>query len=100
MLFSCQVLDTKEKHLFPLLTLAAFRELCVSHKAVHLKPSQEGVQTGIGTERGNFKLNTVTVYKIEALIEKKNPDNAALTALGDISWLLSHLIFFLILTHI
>ena len=62
-----------KKNIFsPLLSLAAFRGLCVSHKAVHSKTSQEGVQTGIGTERGNFKLNTVTVYKIEALIEKRN----------------------------
>lgn len=34
--------------------------------------SQEGLQTGVGTERGNFKLNAVTFYKIEALIEKRS----------------------------
>ena len=44
----------------------------MSHEAVHLKLSQEGLPTGVGTEKGNFKLNTVTVYKIEALIEKRN----------------------------
>ena len=87
----CQVLDTKEKHLLPLLPLAAFRGLCVSHKAVHSKTSQEGLQTGIGTERGNFKLNTVTVYKIETLIEKRNlGERTTVTTLGNISWLVSH----------
>lgn len=70
---ACQVLDTKEKHLFPLLTVTALRGLRVSHHAVPLTAPQEGVQTGIGAERGNFKLNTVTVYKIETLIEKRNP---------------------------
>lgn len=68
LLARCSVL---KENIFSL-PLAAFRALGVSHKAVHLQTSQEGVQTGIGTERGNFKLNTVTVYKIEALIEKKN----------------------------
>ena len=69
---ACQVLDTKEKHLFTLLTVTELRGLCVSPHAVPLTAPQEGIQTGIGTERGNFKLNTVTVYKIEALIEKRN----------------------------
>ena len=45
----------------------------MSYLAGSLTASQEGVHPGTGTGRGNFKLNTVTVYKIEALIEKKKP---------------------------
>lgn len=58
------------KNLFSLL-LWPLSEGFVSHHPVSLTASQEGVQTGIGTERGKFKLKTVTVYKIEALIEKR-----------------------------
>lgn len=89
-LFSCQVLAAKEKHLPPL-PWAAFSVLGVSHEAVHFRPSQEGAPAGLGTARGNFELNAVTVYKIEVLIEKRNQDNAPRIALGDVSWLVSHL---------
>lgn len=47
----------------------------MSHLTGSLTASQEGVHPGTGTGRGNFKLNTVTVYKIEALIEKKKKKN-------------------------
>lgn len=70
--FLARCLILKKNIFFPILLWLLWM-FCVSHKAIHLKPSQEGVQTGIGTERGNFKLNTVTVYKIEALIERRNP---------------------------
>lgn len=66
----------------------------MSHLTGSLTASQEGVHPGTGTGRGNFKLNTVTVYKIEALIEKKKKkrtwDGAVLPP-GDVSWLVSHL---------
>ena len=68
---ACQGLDPRGKHLSPLLTVAALWGLCVSHLTGSPTASQGGVHPGTGTEGGNFKLNTVTVYKIEALIEKK-----------------------------
>lgn len=85
----------------------------MSHLTGSLTASQEGVHPGTGTGRGNFKLNTVTVYKIEALIEKKKKrtwDGAVLPP-GDVSWLVSHLrlrgkkkkqhiLFFFFLKHI
>lgn len=87
-LSACQVLDTKEKHLSPF-SLWLLSE--GSQKAVHSETPQEGVQTGVGTERGNFKLNTVTVHRIEALVEKKESRVVYYSAaLGDISWPVSH----------
>ena len=63
----------------------------MSYLAGSLTASQEGVHPGTGMGRGNFKLNTVTVYKIEALIEKKKTWFGAVLPPGDVSWLLSHL---------
>lgn len=61
----------KENIFFPLPTVATLWSLCVSYLTGSLTASQEGVHPGTGTGRGNFKLNTVTFYKIEALIERK-----------------------------
>ena len=46
----------------------------------------------LAREEENFKLNTVTFYRIEALIERKKKtwDGAVLPP-GDVSWLVSHL---------
>lgn len=84
----------KENIFFPLPTVATLWSLCVSYLTGSLTASQEGVHPGTGTGRGNFKLNTVTFYKIEALIErkkKKKPWDGAVLPPGDVSWLVSHL---------
>lgn len=40
--------------------------------------------------RRKFQINTVTVYKIETLIEKRNPGWCTILPSGDVSWLVSY----------